>query len=136
MQRHCGNNIWERQCSVRHAKTNPFSFRKIKIKKEKKPSLTHTQTLTQRDRQRITFACMPFVAIIYRLSAKIFQLSHKDSISQAIYTAGHAPLCSRLQSWYKQFIYPQRCGRGLGKTAGPAVQMSNVLGPKALIYMP
>lgn len=30
---------------------------------------------------------MPFVAIIYRLSAKIFQLSHKDSISQAIYMA-------------------------------------------------
>jgi len=28
---------------------------------------------------------MPLVAIIYRLSAKIFQLNHKDSISQAIY---------------------------------------------------
>lgn len=65
---------------------------------------------------------MPFVAIIYRLSAKIFQLSHKDSISQAIYMARavlgvtQTPFAGERERGlqrrqYKQFIYPQRCGR-------------------------
>lgn len=65
-----------------------FPLRKIKAKKKREKTLIHALTHTG----RITFACMPFVAIIYRLSAKIFQLSHKDSISQAIYIAEHAPL--------------------------------------------
>lgn len=42
--------------------------------------------------------CMPFVAIIYRLSAKIFQLNHKDSISQAIYITEN-PFFSRPPSF-------------------------------------
>lgn len=93
---------------------------------------------------------MPFVAIIYRLSAKIFQLSHKDSISQAIYMAravllGRNPLragsggsCSvSINNLYTRrdvgALWERERGRGAGCCS--AVQMSNTLGPQAVIYL-
>lgn len=87
---------------------------------------------------------MPFVAIIYRLSAKIFQLSHKDSISQAIYMARAGqrhPFRERSATDCSVSInnlYTRRDVGALwagGRQGEAAVQMSNTLGPQAVIYL-
>lgn len=90
---------------------------------------------------------MPFVAIIYRLSAKIFQLSHKDSISQAIYMAragqrhpfrerGGATDCSvSINNLYTRRDVGALWERARERQGEAAVQMSNTLGPQAVIYL-
>lgn len=82
-------NNSSRQRLLRNKNTICEPFPRVKAKKKKKKEeekYSHIENKwEEKSPNNFLRACKPLVAIIYRLSAKIFQLNHKDSISQAIY---------------------------------------------------